>query len=233
MHSFNSILIESHQQNLLFPGKKEYRRKINLVELAESIPGYAQINSIDTFGLLYANKKWESYFGFQSGEMVKHYTNFEKVYFCNLTREKTITEIIDFGKKNTGSKVFGYFQKIRKDENSEFINFICFTQKFENQNCFLTILFPVKVFGENAHALNILIDYNEFISNNYSKIASLTRREREILHLIGLGNTRKAIVKMLNISKHTVDNHSKHIRSKLEIKNSAELYHYIFAFNLM
>jgi DNA-binding CsgD family transcriptional regulator len=148
-------------------------------------------------------------------------------------REIAIPEIIDFGKKHIGSKVFGYFQKIRKDEYSEFINFICFIQKFENRNCFLTILFPVKVFGEKANAVNILIDSKEFISNNYSKIVSLNRREIEILHLIGLGNSRNAIVKILNISKHTVDNHRKHIRSKLGIKNSAELYQYIFAFNLI
>jgi DNA-binding CsgD family transcriptional regulator len=233
MNSSDSILKESHQQNLLFRRKEEYRRKINLVELAENIPGYVQINQLDTFGLLYANKSWESYFGFRPGEMVKQQRDFENKHYCKITREKTIPEIINFGKKHDENQAFGYLQKIKKNKDSEFINFICFTQKYENQNCFLTILFPVKIFGENAHALNILMDYNEFLDNNYIKIASLTRREREVLHLIGLGKARKAIGKILNISKHTVDNHRKHIRSKLDIRNSAELYQYVFAFKLL
>lgn len=233
MSSSNSVLIEPNHQNLLFRRKEEYRRKISLAELADSIQGYAQINRLDTFELVYANKNWENYFGFQTGEIVKQYFNFEKEHFCQLIHEKTIPEITDFGKKHGENKVFGYFQKIRKNANSEFVNFICFTQKYENQNCFLTILIPVKVFGENANALNILIDYNEFLDSNSNKITSLTNREREVLHLIGLGNTRKTIGKILNISKHTVNNHRKHIRSKLGIKNSSELYQYIFAFNLI
>lgn len=204
-----------------------------MVELAESIPGFVQINRIDNFELIYASKKWENYFDFHLNEIVNLDFDFAKEHFYMPTYKKTISEIIDLGNKHVENKVFGYFQKIRKNENSGFINFICFTQKYINENCFLTILFPFNVFGEIANTINILLDCNEFIQNNYSKITSLTRRETEILHLIGKGNNRKTIGKILNISKHTVDNHRKHIRSKLCIKNSAEFYQYVFAFNLL
>lgn len=233
MQASGSVLTKPIQKSLLFLHKKEYRRKINLTELADSIQGYAQINRLDTFELIYANKNWENYFNLRLGEIIKPDFDFEKEHYCELTREKTLPEIIDFGKKQGENKVFGYFQKIRKNKDSDFVNFICFTQKYKKQNCFLTILFPVKVFGESANALNVFMDYNEFIQNNYSKITLLTRRETEILHLIGLGKKRNSICKILNISKHTVDNHRKHIRNKLCIKNSAEFYQYVFAFNLI
>jgi len=60
----------------------------------------------------------------------------------------------------------------------------------------------------------------------YKKFASLTRREREILQLIGEGLTNKEIAGKLRISLNTVNVHRKNIMAKLNIHRKANLIRY-------
>jgi DNA-binding CsgD family transcriptional regulator len=51
----------------------------------------------------------------------------------------------------------------------------------------------------------------------------LTKREKEILRLIGEGLSTKMIADKCSISVHTVESHRKHLLEKLDAKNSMEL----------
>ena len=50
-----------------------------------------------------------------------------------------------------------------------------------------------------------------------------TKRELEILHLIGDGYSTKQIAEKLYISINTVETHRRHLLEKLGVKNSMEL----------
>ncbi len=50
-----------------------------------------------------------------------------------------------------------------------------------------------------------------------------TKREREILHLIGEGLSTKQIAGQLHISVNTVETHRRHLLEKVKVKNSMEL----------
>lgn len=52
---------------------------------------------------------------------------------------------------------------------------------------------------------------------------SLTRRERQILKLVGEGHSSKEIAHLLDISPRTVDNHRANLMLKLEARNALEL----------
>jgi len=51
----------------------------------------------------------------------------------------------------------------------------------------------------------------------------LTSREFQILDLVAVGETSKAIAKKLKISERTVETHRSHIMDKLKVRNVAEL----------
>jgi len=53
--------------------------------------------------------------------------------------------------------------------------------------------------------------------------SSISKREREILHLISFENTSKEIAQKLCISVHTALSHRKNLMWKLEVKNTAGL----------
>jgi len=55
---------------------------------------------------------------------------------------------------------------------------------------------------------------------------SLTRRERQVLHLIAEGNTTKEIGQQLNISFKTAESHRSHLMRKLDLHDIAGLVRY-------
>lgn len=55
----------------------------------------------------------------------------------------------------------------------------------------------------------------------------ITKRELEVLLLVGGGATSKQIAQQLSISIRTVENHRTHIMEKLDVSNAAALAHWV------
>ena len=66
-------------------------------------------------------------------------------------------------------------------------------------------------------------DYQDAGSSAPPLYPGLTKREKEILRLIGEGLSTKMIADKCSISVHTVESHRKHLLEKLNVKNSMEL----------
>lgn len=67
---------------------------------------------------------------------------------------------------------------------------------------------------------------HEFVdrkTSNWSPMGHLTDRELEVLELMGQGRTTVQIAKQLHISASTVETHRVHLKEKLHAKNVAEL----------
>lgn len=56
-----------------------------------------------------------------------------------------------------------------------------------------------------------------------SGVESLSDRELEVFHLIGLGWSTRTIANQLHLSIHTIETHRENIRAKLGLHNGAEL----------
>ncbi|ALJ04841.1 LuxR family transcriptional regulator [Pseudalgibacter alginicilyticus] len=75
----------------------------------------------------------------------------------------------------------------------------------------------------------LLNEYNEYETkyfNNFSQKLlsnSISNRERDIIHLLVLNYSSKAIGEKLNISPNTVDTHRRNILKKLKITSTGEL----------
>lgn len=70
--------------------------------------------------------------------------------------------------------------------------------------------------------LNRIIEFSDE-EKEETKIALLTRREKEILKLIADGKSNQEIADFLYISIHTVHSHRKNMLKKLNLKNTPEL----------
>lgn len=64
-------------------------------------------------------------------------------------------------------------------------------------------------------------------------LASISKREHEILLLMVKGLNSPQIAEKLFISYHTVENHKRNLRQKTNTKTSAELVHYVWSNNLI
>jgi len=61
------------------------------------------------------------------------------------------------------------------------------------------------------------------ISNTREGVASLSDRELEVFRLLGAGKTTREIAEQLHLSIKTIETHRAHIKTKLGLKNAAEL----------
>lgn len=61
----------------------------------------------------------------------------------------------------------------------------------------------------------------------------LSSREKEVLALIARGYTSKKIALLLNIDARTVASHRKSIRTKLQVKNVAEMIRHAIKLKLI
>jgi len=64
---------------------------------------------------------------------------------------------------------------------------------------------------------------NKTIANTEFTLSDITKREKEVLHLISLEHSSKEIASMLFISMHTVISHRKNMMQKVGVKNTAGL----------
>lgn len=65
-----------------------------------------------------------------------------------------------------------------------------------------------------------LADTTDFVLENGTK---LTKREKEVLHLLAEGKSTKAIAGQLFVSENTIETHRRHLLHKFGVKNSVEL----------
>ena len=70
-------------------------------------------------------------------------------------------------------------------------------------------------------------------SQNTSKLNLLTCREKEVLVTLSSGKISKEIAETLNISKHTVEQHKKNIKKKLNLSTIGELVNFTMSTKLL
>lgn len=96
--------------------------------------------------------------------------------------------------------------------------------------------------AEIVKAIKTVINGESFLSieaantireNKDARIPVITRREKEVLHLIAEGMTNHAIAEKLFISATTVDTHRNNLLAKFNVKNSANLIRQAAHFNLI
>ena len=129
------------------------------------------------------------------------------------------------------TKVFRYFRDGSRDRvlgkvvdvTDQAINDRLEAQQFladpGNDYPFLNSL---RKFKKNKEKLSLLPSAAE-LPVNTEDIGKITKREKEILYLIGAGFSTKQIASQLFISINTVQTHRSNLLRKLQVKNSVEL----------
>ncbi len=86
----------------------------------------------------------------------------------------------------------------------------------------------------SQYAASVLASqYNQPSEKWQDPYKNLTKREREVFHLIIEGKTTKDIARSLDISVKTAENHRGKVLDKLDVANAAELVRYAAKNNLL
>jgi len=130
---------------------------------------------------------------------------------------KCIVGVTEEGKNHF---ILGRFEEISRDKELEefFLNKI--VDEDGKTNSMLRAAMPI-INGEPHEQINLLGFHKKFSLPPGAVMP--TKREKEILHLIGEGYSTKQIADKLNISVNTVETHRRHLLEKIQVKNSMEL----------
>lgn len=74
--------------------------------------------------------------------------------------------------------------------------------------------------------------HNEDYPDPYEYLQKLSKRELQILRLLGQSMTNKEVAKRLNISELTVQTHRRNINKKLKVEHPSELIHIVRKYQL-
>ena len=81
--------------------------------------------------------------------------------------------------------------------------------------------------------VNRLLEENNFLRRNQKIFVSLTKREKEILKLMALGDSSVEIAGKLHISQQTASTHRRNIKSKLKVESNYDVVKFAQAFDLI
>ncbi|WP_139959625.1 helix-turn-helix domain-containing protein [Flavicella sediminum] len=100
----------------------------------------------------------------------------------------------------------------------------------DNGKAILEVRSPTSEIVHTIKSFKTILEENEFMKSHVDKYASLSKREIEVLSLLGKGVKHQEIADQLFVSIHTVRVHLKNLKQKLEVKSNSELFQYFTAF---
>lgn len=134
--------------------------------------------------------------------------------------------------------IHSFLQRVRPDSRCEYKWYftssrLCCTSDSAKTNVIMHLAVEASTLNNLGSKLNKVFEENKFVSQNYRKFNLLTKREKEIVRLVALGNSSQDISDLLFISKNTVSNHRKNIMQKLEADCLSKLIRFAISFDLI
>ncbi len=113
------------------------------------------------------------------------------------------------------------------------INNLKCNNKTLSKDGIIKVLKATKSITNHKDKIDAIIHF--FITSEKVKIYKnkpLTRREIQVLMLIGNGESSLCIANTLNLSVHTIETHRKNICKKLQLKGNGKLLQFAILYNL-
>ncbi|RMG59460.1 MAG: LuxR family transcriptional regulator [Bacteroidetes bacterium] len=228
----SEILIAQERQLFLIE-KMLSQKKMTLEELDHLLPALFHVNSPEDSSLIYVSQRGCDFLRFEREEILP----FSAEQLAQINTADTLKYItprfVDFYQEKDDLKVFSSYQQVVQRGIEGYTWVYTTTKIHKDLKAPFSISIPVPQMGAIAHQMSSLLEDNLFLTKNYRRFASLTKREREILAWVVQGEKRSHTAERLHMSLHTYDTHRKHIRQKLGTKSLAELVRYAKVFGMI
>jgi len=226
-------------QQKLFSLEKDSREKnFEITDMADYLPVGLLINHRCGMNL-YMNKTSCEVLKYEREEIIELGEEYSKtIVFDKDELERVSLMHEEFFERNDETEIYSNFQKLRPkgEEDYQWMYVTSKIYRWDNNGLpveRLLISMPVSLMGDMSDKMNKVLDENIYLKNNFHKFCNLTKREKEILKNIAMGKSSSLIGEELFISKYTVDQHRKNIKSKLNLKSIADMVKFAESFDLI
>ncbi|GAA4326264.1 hypothetical protein GCM10023115_39240 [Pontixanthobacter gangjinensis] len=194
---------------------------INLDDLSNLVPGILHINKIEDLSFRYLSKPGQNIIGYTIEQLRENSLAIFKKHQSEFTLQITHPKVIDEFKDCNHDKVLLFYQDWKNGKEPPYF-FLTITKIFDEENLLSVSFFPEKV--ENlTKGINQIFGINRIFLKYYKAYNSLTKREKQILDLLGKEKIRGEIAASLFITEATVKKHCENIYRKLGTHKRTEL----------
>jgi DNA-binding CsgD family transcriptional regulator len=221
------------------PLKKKIDEKIATIRSVEKkFPGAIIIHNITDSSVVYMSEWGQSYLGITMAQIKQMGAEFHNHFF-------NIEDLQDYGPKifgllerNNDEEFVSFFQQVRCSPQHDWGWFLSATKIFfrdENGAPLLTLTnaLPTDVKHSITAKAQRLLEENNFLRSNYHVFDQLTKREKEILKMMALGNSSAEMAEKLHIAETTASTHRRNIKRKLHVENNYDITRFAQAFDLI
>lgn len=226
------------QQKLFMLEKDSREKKFEITDMADYLPVGLLINHRCGMNL-YMNKTSCEVLRYARDEIMELGEEYSKtIVFDKDEYERVNVMHEEFFERNDKTEIYSNFQKLRPkgEEDYQWMYVTSKIYRWDDNGLpveRLLISMPVSLMGDVSDKVNKVLDENIYLKKNFHKFSVLTKREKEILKNIALGKSSTLIADELFISKFTVDQHRKNIKSKLALKSIADMVKFAETFDLI
>lgn len=210
-----------------------------LVPLAEVLPGVLIVNRFPDGGPAYLSPRGCQLLGVTLEEVTAMSSEaYHTQYFNILDDADFVAQVMNLVARNEPGTICTYFQQVRTRAGAPWEWYSVGSTIFERDSQglpshLLTFAMPVDPLTDVDAKVERLLEEKVFRRRHAARFEALTRREREVLRQLSLGENVPEIAGATGTSRTTVETHRRNLRAKLGISTSYEQVQFAQAFDLI
>jgi DNA-binding CsgD family transcriptional regulator len=227
IHDCNSLL------------QKRIDEKIAEIRAVEkNLPCAIIIHDIRDSTVVYMSEKAANGLGTRLKELREMGTEYHTKFFNPEDAKDYLPKILGLLERNNDDEIVSFFQQVRKspqDGWNWYLSSIKIILRDDHTNPILTLTTSIPLDAQHHIAAKAerLLEENNFLRRNYHLFSQLTRREKEILRRMALGQSSLQIAEELHISEATANTHRRNIRQKINAITAYDITRFAQAFDLI
>lgn len=223
------------------PLQQKIEEKIAQVMAIENdFPGVVIIHNVSESSstIAYMSQWGLDYLGVTNEKLHQMGTDYHQHFFNPEDARDYVPKLVKLFQRIDDTDMVSYFQQVRRSPQHDWAWFltasrIIYRDEQGNARLALTTSLPVDAQHHIAAKAQRLLEENNFLRKNYHIFDRLTKREKEILRMMALGNSSEDMAASLYISETTASTHRRNVKRKLKITSQYDVIRFAQAFDLI
>ncbi|HEX7846726.1 MAG TPA: LuxR C-terminal-related transcriptional regulator [Chitinophagaceae bacterium] len=210
----------------------------SIKKVEQDIPAVIIVHNLRDATVLYMSPRGLKILGVSLEEIVEMGQDYHAHFFNADDAKDYVPKILGLLERNNDDEVISFFQQVKHAKSNEWVWYLSCTRIFMRDDEGLPMLTitnatPVDAQHHIAAKAERLLEENNFLRQHHQLFDSLSKREKEILRLMAMGNSSVEIAKELYISEMTASTHRRNIKRKLNAESNYDITRFAQAFDLI
>jgi len=216
-----------------------FEQKIKALEaIVDKLPVVVIVHELEKLNVRYMSPNGLKILGFSLDQIQDMGEKYHEAFFNPEDIADYSPKVHELINAADDSRFVTFFQQVRPSKEHDWNWYLTCAKVFLRDESgkpthMITTASPVDPLHHVTSKVNRLLEENNFLRRNQKIFASLTKREKEILKLMALGDSTPEIAGKLYISDQTAATHRRNIKAKLDAESNYDVMKFAQAFDLI